>query len=172
MRRVRLDRAGVMRPMNPLGSAWAPSVPRWVDTQYVPPAPAPAPAPVAAPAPAPAPAPVYEPPAPAPAPAYVEPAPIPYYAPTPIAAPAPAPVAPAPAGPFCECVADPTNPPALAVLYDQPFPNDSVIPVDDGSGASDGGAGGSVQTTSAPTAENAKPSLPLLLLVAAVLFGS
>lgn len=152
--------------MNPLGSAWAPSVPRWVDTSYVPPAPAPAPAPVyvEAPAPAPAPAMPYYSPTPIAAPAPPPPAEpaVPYYSPQPMAPPPPAP----PAAPFCECVGDPTAPgyapgQAEAITFDVESVNTS-----DG-----GGSGGAAQTTAAPGTESGKSGLPFLLLVAAVILG-
>jgi hypothetical protein len=56
--------------------------------------------------------------------------------------------------------------PALATVA----PGDAYVY--DASGA-DGGAGGSIQTTAAPGSTDSKPPvLPLLLLVAAVIFGS
>ena len=165
MRRVRLNRAGILQPMNPLGSAWAPSVPRWVDTSYVPPAPVPAPAPApvyVAPAPVP-----YAAPTPIAAPVAVEPPnappPVPYYAPQPVAPPPPA---PAPAGPFCECVGDPTAPGFAPGQAEQiTFDVESV-------NTSDGGGNGEIQTSAAPGTESGKSGLPLMLLIAAVLFGS
>lgn len=173
MRRVRLDQRGILRPMNPLsglGSAWAPSVPRWVDPNYSPPA-APPPAPV------PAPAPVYVEPAPVPAsapvpvaaPVYVEPpgapAPLPYYAPAPIVAP-PAPVpAPAPAGPYCECVADPTAPGYVSQAAASAL--ETATPADDVGG----GSGGEIYTTAAPVAGESKSLLPFALLIAAALLS-